>query len=79
MDFSASLTNAEKRTACDAAIAVIEPGLYGAALVAGLDPETLAADYAAPGTAVENPAEHQLETWVTKLASVKAHLAALPA
>jgi hypothetical protein len=79
MDFSASLTNAEKREACDVAIAIIEPGLYAAALTVGEDPTTLGDDYKAPGTEADNPLEHRLEGWVTKLAVVKAHLASLPA
>jgi hypothetical protein len=79
MDFSAELTNAEKRTATTNAIDRMEPAVYEAALNIGILPADLADDYTAPGTAEEYPLENQLAALCTKIAAVKAHLAALPA
>ena len=81
MDFSAELTNAEKRTATTNAINVLEPAIYEAALNIGVEPVDLADDYTAPGAA-DDPSftlEHRLEALVTRIAAVKAHLAAIPA
>ena len=79
MEFSANLTTAEKQSSCQSAIDIIEPGLYTAALAAGLDPAAVAVDYDVPvGATVEtHPLEFQLKDWVDKLAVVKAHLATL--
>jgi len=79
MDFSAELTNAEKRTATTNAIDRMEPAVYEAALNIGMLPADLADDYTAPGTAEEYPLENQLAALVARIAAVKAHLAALPA
>ena len=79
MEFSAELTNAEKRTASQNAINQLEPAVYEAALNIGIEPADLAADYTAPGALPEYALEHRLEDLLTKLATVKAHLAALPA
>ena len=79
MDFSAELTNAEKRTATTNAINQIEPAVYEAALNIGIDPADLADDYTAPGSAEDWPLENRLADLVARIAAVKAHLATIPA
>lgn len=79
MDFSAELTNAEKRTAATNAIGQLEPAVYEAALNIGMLPADLADDYTAPGSATDWPLETRLADLCTRIAAVKAHLAALPA
>ena len=79
MEFSTNLTTAEKQASCQSAIDIIEPGLYTAALSAGVDPTAVTDDYDVPvgATAETHPLEFQLKDWVTKLTVVKAHLATL--
>lgn len=79
MEFSTNLTTAEKQASCQIAINIIEPGLYAAALTAGLDPADVTADYDVPaGATVEtHPMEFQLKDWVDKLAIATTHLASL--
>ena len=79
MDFSASLSTAERQSSCQSAIDIIEPGLYTAALSAGFNPADVPADYDVPaGATLEtHPLEFQLKDWVDKLVVVKAHLATL--
>jgi len=79
MDFSIELTNSEKRTAATNAVNGLEPAVYEAALNVGIEPVDLADDYTAPGSAEDYPLETRLANLVTRLAAVKAHLAALPA
>jgi len=79
MDFSAELTNAEKRTATENAISTLEPAVYEASLNIGIEPADLAADYTPPGAADEYPLENRLADLIARIATAKAHLAALPA
>jgi hypothetical protein len=79
MDFSAELTNVEKRTATTNALNVLEPAVYEAALNLGILPADLVDDYTAPGNAEEYPLETRLAGLCTRIAAVKAHLAAIPA
>ena len=77
MDFSAELTTAEKITACNNAINILEPAVYEACLNLGLIPADIASDYTAPGTLDSHPLEHRIESELAKLNAVKAHLASL--
>ena len=77
MEFSAELTTAEKITACNTAIELLEANAYTAILQAGLVPEDLPTPYTPPGDSTSHPLQHQAKSEIDKLDAVKAHLATL--
>lgn len=81
MDFTASLTTAEKIAACDAAADQIEPNVYEKILLLGFDPATFDGDnYAIPAGKEDAEIygiEHELKSKLDALANVRAHKASL--
>jgi hypothetical protein len=81
MDFTASLTTAEKIAACDAAEDQISARVYEYILMLGVDPATFdGASYVVPAgheDALVYAVEHELKERLDALAAVKAHKTSL--
>ena len=80
MDFATSISNSEKRSLLDQAIADVESQIRRLAWTVGIDPASLSATYTAPAVTPSEDyvLEHKLEEVCTRLTNLKTERDAVP-
>jgi hypothetical protein len=80
MDFATSISNSEKRSLLDQAIADVESQIRRLSWTVGIDPDDLSASYTAPAVtpADDYALEHKLEDVCARRVSLKTERDAIP-